>query len=221
MKYFFLSYFFIAVIVVLAFGSRGRRSELPPFEVLPDMDHQQKVKFQARSDFFADGRGARLPVKNTVPMGFEIPQAPASSPEAKPAAFGFSNGLDYYHTGRVGDFYGDGLPPEAPATLALLERGQQRYNIHCAVCHGISGNGKGMTSKYGILTAFNFHQPGATDPANAGAYRPDGAIFDVITHGKGLMGPYGANITVQDRWAIVAYIRAMQTAVKDGGVQVQ
>lgn len=221
MKYFFLSYFFIAIIVVLAFGSRGRKSELPPFEVLPDMDHQAKIKFQARSDFFPDGRGGRLPVKHTVPMGFEIPSTPASSPEAKPASFGFTNGLDYYNTGKMGDYYGDGLPAEVPVTAALLQRGQDRYNINCAICHGASGNGKGVTSKFGILTAFNFHQAGALDPANAGAYRSDGAIFDVITNGKGLMGSYGGNIAVQDRWAIVAYIRAMQVAVKDGGVQVQ
>jgi hypothetical protein len=74
-----------------------------------------------------------------------------------------------------------------------------------------------VTSKYGILTAFNFQQPGNTDPANAAAYRADGAIFDVITNGKGLMGGYGGNITVRDRWAIVAYIRSLQLAAKESG----
>jgi hypothetical protein len=78
-----------------------------------------------------------------------------------------------------------------------------------------------VTSKYGVLNAFNFHQPGNTDPANAAAYRPHGAIFDVITNGKGLMGSYGGNITVRDRWAIVAYIHALQSAVKENGVTVQ
>ena len=59
------------------------------------------------------------------------------------------------------------------------------------------------------------------DPANVATYRADGAIFDVITNGKGLMGPYGGNLTVRDRWAIVSYIRALQVAVKEGNISVQ
>jgi mono/diheme cytochrome c family protein len=211
---------FVAAIIVAAFGTRGSKSELPPIEIFPDMDHQAKVKYQARSDFFADGVGERLPVKNTVPIGFELPAKPAAA-GAPPPAYGFANGLDYYYTGKMGDFYGDGLPGQVEVTPALLERGERQFNIYCSVCHGLSGNGKGMTSHFGILTAFNFQQPGATDPANAAAYRADGAIFDVMTNGKGLMGPYGANLTIRDRWAIVSYIRAMQHAVKAGNVSVQ
>ena len=221
LKYFFLSYAFVAAIVVAAFGTRGSKSELPPIEIFPDMDHQAKVKYQVKSDFFADGHAGRLPVKNTVPMGFEVPAEPASTAGAKPAAYGFTNGTDYYSTGKIGDFYGDGLPEELAVDKALIERGERQYNIYCAVCHAASGNGKGLTSKYGILTAFNFLQPGALEAANAGAYRADGAIFDVITNGKGLMGSYGGNLVVRDRWAIVAYIRALQTAVKEGNVTVQ
>lgn len=222
MKYFFLSYLFIAAILVSAFGFRGSKSELPPLEVFPDMDHQAKVKYQAASDFFADGRGARLPVKGTVPMGFEIPDEPAAD-GAKPERVAFTNSLSYYDTGRMGDFYGDGLPTEITGDKAVfnaefIKRGEQRYAINCAICHGTSGNGKGVTSKYGILTAFNFQQPGNLDPANAAAYRADGAIFDVITNGKGLMGSYGGNITVRDRWAIVAYIRTLQQAAVESGV---
>jgi mono/diheme cytochrome c family protein len=220
LKYFFLTYVFVAAIVIAAFGTRGSKSENAPLEIFQDMDHQAKIKYQSRSDFFADGLGGRLPVKGTVPMGFEIP-AMAVAAGAPPPAYGFTNGLDYYNTGKMGDFYGDGIPAEVEMSTALLERGQRQFNIYCAVCHGQSGNGKGPTSKFGILTAFNFHQPGATDPANAGAYRADGAIFDVITNGKGLMGPYGGNLTVRDRWAIVAYIRTLQVAVQQGNVSVQ
>ena len=220
LKYFFLSYAFVAAIVVAAFGMRGSKSELPPIELFPDMDHQAKVKYQVKNDFFADGLGGRLPVKNTVPMGFDVPALPASVSGAKPSNFGFTNGVDYYNTGKIGDFYGDGLPVELMVDAALIERGQRQYDIYCAVCHAASGNGKGVTSKYGILTAFNFHQLGSMDPASA-AYRADGAIFDVITNGKGLMGSYGGNLTVRDRWAIVSYIRALQVAVKEGNVSVQ
>ncbi|WP_395738105.1 c-type cytochrome [Prosthecobacter sp.] len=226
MKYFFLSYLFVGAIIVSAFGFRGSKSELPPIEILPDMDHQAKIKYQATSEFFADGRGARMPVKGTQPMGFEIPSVAAvdaKEKKAAPARVAFTSGLDYYSTGKMGDFYGDGLPKEITGdstvfTEAFLKRGEQRFNIHCAICHGASGNGKGVTSKYGILTAFNFQQPGNLDKANAAAYRADGAIFDVITNGKGLMGGYGGNITLRDRWAIVAYIRTLQTAAKDSGV---
>ncbi|WP_395749507.1 c-type cytochrome [Prosthecobacter sp.] len=222
MKYFFLSYIFVGAIIVSAFGFRGSKSELPPLEILPDMDQQAKVKYQASSEFFADGRGARLPVKGTLPMGFEIPSKPAVD-GAKPSRVGFSSGLGYYDTGKMGDYYGDGLPKEITGdkelfTVDFIKRGEQRYNINCAICHGISGNGKGVTSKYGILTAFNFQQAGNLDPANAAAYRADGAIFDVITNGKGLMGSYGGNITVQDRWAIVAYIRTLQFAAQESKV---
>lgn len=222
MKYFFLSYLFVGAIIVSAFGFRGSKSELPPIEILPDMDHQAKIKYQTKSDFFADGRGARLPVKGTLPMGFEIPAKPAAD-GVKPARIAFTSGLGYYDTGKIGDFYGDGLPAEITSDPAVfneefIKRGEQRYNINCAICHGVSGNGKGVTSKYGILTAFNFQQPGNLDPANAAAYRADGAIFDVITNGKGLMGSYGGNITLRDRWAIVAYIRSLQIAAKESGV---
>jgi len=225
MKYFFLSYLFVGAIFVSAFGFRGSKSELPPMEVFPDMDHQAKIKYQTVSEFFADGRGARMPVKGTVPMGFEIPVA-AAVKGGKPPRFGFTNGLSYYDTGKMGDFYGDGLPEEISSDPEIfnadfIKHGEQRYNIHCAICHGTSGNGKGVTSKYGILTAFNLQQPGNLDPANVAAYRADGAIFDVITNGKGLMGSYGGNIPVRDRWAIVAYIRSLQLAAKEAGVTLQ
>jgi mono/diheme cytochrome c family protein len=226
MKYFFLSYLFVIAIVVSAFGFRGSKSELPPLEIIPDMDQQAKIKYQAASEFFADGRGGRLPVKGTLPMGFDIPSVPAADAEEKkvnPARVAFTSGLGYYDTGKFGDFYGDGLPAEITNDKAVfnadfIKRGEQRYNINCAICHGASANGKGVTSKYGILTAFNFQQPGHLDPANAASYRADGAIFDVITHGKGLMGSYGGNITLRDRWAIVAYVRSLQIAAKESGV---
>lgn len=217
MKYFFLSYFIIAVLIVSAAGFRGDKTQNTPIEIFDDMDHQAKVKYQVPSTFFADGVGGRKPVANTAPIGYEFPAKPAA--EAAPSAFAFSNGVDFYNTGRFGDYYGDGFPKELVIDQKLLERGQQRYNIYCSVCHGLSGNGKGTTSKFGILTAYNFQQPGASDPANVAAYRTTGGIFDTITHGKGLMGPYAGNIPVRDRWAIIAYIRTLQMAGKEAGVQ--
>jgi hypothetical protein len=100
MKYFFLSYIFVAAIIVSAAGLRGTKSLQPPIEILPDMDNQTKVKAQARSDFFADGAGGRPPVHGTIPMGYEIPAKPATEKPAPPA-FGFSHGSDYYSTGSL------------------------------------------------------------------------------------------------------------------------
>lgn len=221
MKYFFLSYFLIALLVLASAGARGTKSEKPPLQIFPDMKVQAKVKYQAPSEFFANGAGARMPVAGVVPIGFSKP-VKAAADGALPDQFGFSNGTDFYSTGKIGDAFGDGFPLEQLGADTLdvkfLERGQQRYNIYCAVCHGASGNGEGITSKYGILTAFKFSQNGNLDPADPTKYRATGQIFDTITNGKGLMGPYGGNIPVRDRWAIIAYIRTLQLAGKAAGV---
>ncbi|MDB6138740.1 MAG: cytochrome [Verrucomicrobiaceae bacterium] len=219
MKYFFLSYIFAAILIVGAAGFRGDKFARTPLYIFPDMKEQPKVKYQAASAFFADGIGERMPITHTVPMGFEIPAMASAATGATPPRYGFINGLDFYNTVKVGDYYGDGFPAELALDGGLLERGQQRFNIYCSPCHGLSANGKGITSKYGILTAFNFQQAGSTDPKNPAAYRPTGEIFDTITNGKGLMGPYGGVLPVRDRWAIISYIRTLQLAGKEVGVQ--
>jgi mono/diheme cytochrome c family protein len=211
MRYFFLTFFFLTVIVVSWAGFRGDPFERPPIEVFPDMDRQAKVKAQTPSGFFADGLGAREPVSHTIPMGYEIPEVAAADGGIQ--EFAFTQGTDYYNTGMMGDYYGDGFPSVLTVDQAFVSRGMELYTIHCKVCHGASGNGKGVTSQYGILNAASFHAPEYLDSANP-VYRPDGSIFQTITHGKGLMGPYGANITVKDRWAIISYIRVLQESGK-------
>jgi len=108
-------------------------------------------------------------------------------------------------------FFGSGMPEELDLkpenTEAFLARGEERYGIFCAVCHGEAGDGNGITSKYGIAGIANLHAPNF-----ASEQYPDGRLFDVITNGKGNMGGYGYNIPVRDRWAIVSYIRNMQNA---------
>ena len=95
----------------------------------------------------------------------------------------------------------------AEGASALIQRGKERYGIYCAVCHGASGDGQGITGTYGVPGIANFH----SDTFKSATY-PDGRMFEVITHGKGMMGPYGYNIPVNDRWAIVAYVRTLQLA---------
>ena len=99
------------------------------------------------------------------------------------------------------------LKLNADSAEAFLRRGEERYGIYCAVCHGAAGDGAGVTSQYGIAGIANFHAP----TFGSSAY-PDGRMYDVITNGKGNMSGYGYNIPVQDRWAIVAYVRALQNA---------
>ena len=207
-RYIFLSAFLITLLVVGWAGFRGEATTKPPLQILPDMDNQAKVKSQAASTFFADGKGGRPLVASTVPMGLKIAaESTATAPISGPS---FSVGHDYYNTGRFGDYWGDGMPPQVALEPALIRRGADRYSIYCAVCHGQTGGGDGVTSKYGVpMAAGNFHLPTFTDTADAN-YRTDGNIFATITYGKGQMGPYGAMIPVADRWAIIAYVRTLQ-----------
>lgn len=213
MKYFFLSYFLVAVTVVAFAGFRGHKFERPPIEIFPDMDDQAKVKYQRPSNLFADGHAMRRPVEGTMPMGYDIPSKPASTGFTA-QDIEFTHGTSYYYTGKVGDFYGDGLPKEIKVTPEFIERGRERYNINCAICHGESGDGKGIFTKYSTVVPANLTDLGFGD-ASAATYRPDGKLYDVITHGWNQMGGYGANITVRDRWAIVAYLRTLEYATKN------
>lgn len=207
---FFLIFLLIGVAIVAVFGFRGQTSTGSPIEVFPDMVRQMKVRAQAPLAFFADGRGSRVPVAGTVPMGYEMPKAnseasPGSAPvpsemNAQPH-LGFSSGNDYYNTGKMGTNWGTGFP--LPVNGDLMERGKQRFNINCAICHGPAAAGNGMTKQYGLATVVSLQDQRIRDMA-------DGEIFDTITHGKNTMLAYGPNVSVTDRWAIIAYLRALQ-----------
>ena len=218
MRYVFLAYIFAALILVSVFGFRGHKFKEPPAEVFNDMDRQERVNYQAGSDFFADGLGSRYPVSGTVPVGFDLPEKAIAEGGSAVPEFGFSFPGDkgYYNSGQIGDFWGNGMPDEVRGEdgsidEAFILRGKQRYDISCAICHGESGDGAGVISKYGLANIANFYTPQFSDPANE-VYRADGDLFNTITNGKGLMGSYGASITVRDRWAIIAYIRTLQAS---------
>ncbi len=221
MRYVFLAYIFAAVIILSVFGLRGHSFKEPPAEVFSDMDRQERINFQSTSDFFADGLGSRYPVDGTVPVGFQLPEKLAAEGGGV-AEFGFSfpGDTSYYNTGRIGDFWGNGMPDEVrdgdgKIDAAFIVRGQERYDISCAICHGESGDGAGVVSKYGLANIANFYAPHFSDPANE-IYRTDGDVFNTITRGKGLMASSGADIRVRDRWAIIAYIRTLQPSAAAG-----
>jgi mono/diheme cytochrome c family protein len=207
---FFLIFLLTGLALVAFLGFRGQTSTGSPIEVFPDMVRQPKVKAQAPLGFFADGRGNRVPVPGTVPIGYDMPHpaanaspgaAPQSSGPEASARLGFSTGEDYRNTGRMGSNWGTGLPVEV--TPQLLERGMQRYNINCAVCHGPTAAGDGIVKQYGLATVVTLQDERIRNMA-------DGEIFNTITHGKNTMMSYGPNVTVNDRWAIIAYLRVLQ-----------
>ncbi len=210
MKYFFLAYAIIAALVIGLLPMRGEKRAETPLRIFPDMDDQDKLKAQKPDEFFADGAGGRHPVDGTRPLGF-LPDGEdelGGVPE-----YEFGGGTGYYATGGIEGYYSNGMPEEVGLdegnVVPFLRRGQEVYNINCMPCHGKSGDGLGVAASYGVpgvanLTLDNFRQP---------AY-PDGRMFDVITNGKGNMGAYKHNIPLRDRWAVVAYVRALQTARK-------
>lgn len=153
-----------------------------------DMYIQPKIKAQGENKMFADGAGTRLPVKGTIEFG-------------KPK-------LDTeYYTG----YQADGkLLREMPIQVdeAVMKRGKERYDIYCQHCHGAAGDGAGMIAQRGFALARpvgNYH----TDRLRE---MPVGHFFDVITNGYGTMYGHASRIKPDDRWAIVAYIRALQVS---------
>jgi mono/diheme cytochrome c family protein len=101
----------------------------------------------------------------------------------------------------MGDRWGTGIP--IPVTPQLMERGRQRFTINCAVCHGATAAGNGITKEYGLATVVSLQDERIRKMA-------DGEIFNTITHGKNTMLAYGPNVPVADRWAIICYLRALQ-----------
>ena len=168
------------------------------------MQNQPKLIPQRGSEMFADHRGARPQVVNTVARG----QLREDS---------------YFYTGVIQGANGyreeQNLMP-FPVTLGVLERGQERFNIYCSPCHSRVGNGLGAIVDRGYKPAGNLHD-------QVRLAQPVSHYFYVMTHGYGAMPDYSAQLTPVDRWAVAAYIRALQlsqaAAVKDvpSGVEVK
>ena len=184
MRYFLAVYILIIVAVVSIAGFRGAKSAKPPREVFPDMDRQIKLRPQSGNEFFENGRSSQLYVEGTVARDDPYQNSPVN-------------------TGRISGSTNFVATIPLPVEEPLLDRGRQRYDIHCAPCHGAAGDGKGIITKYGMVAVASFHDPRLVK-------MPAGEIFHTITHGKNLMGAYGASIDIADRWAIVAYMRALQ-----------
>jgi len=191
-------YWTLAVVIVLAvlpplfvMRYRAEPKSQPRFNIFSDMDFQEKYKSQAVSKYFADGRAMRRPVPGTVEQN------------------DFREN-EHLYLGLV-----DGQPAATfplPVTKAMIERGQERFTIYCATCHGLLGEGgnTGITS----VRALKLEEPTWVPPLSL--HKPDirsqpvGQYFATITNGVRKMPAYGAQIPVEDRWAIILYIRALQ-----------
>lgn len=195
MRYFLAILLVATAAVIGVLGFRGTHFRKPSLYIFPDMEWQLKLRPQKPSGFFANGRTSQPSVPGTI---------------ARSAAIQTATGAVYpyedapVNTGRVtGTTNFVDLNP-LPVTAALLKRGQQRFTINCSPCHGQLADGNGITRKIGAMAVVaNLHDARIVK-------MQDGELFYVITNGRNLMGSYGANVTVEDRWAIVAYLRALQ-----------
>ncbi|MHC4516062.1 MAG: c-type cytochrome [Planctomycetota bacterium] len=205
-----------ALPALVAFGCRGEVSRKPPVHLVLDMDFQPKLKAQSEATFpgWPDERGMREPVPGTIARG----HLGAQDPDRNVARlYVYKRGKDFVTRNPL------------PLTKANLDRGRERYNIHCAICHGGSGRGNGPVG---------LRWPAAKPPSYLSVAGPvpfpdrtgadqkpdridkrvqnlvDGELFNVITNGYSTMPAYGHQVPVKDRWAIIHYIRALQLRVK-------
>ncbi len=163
---------------------QGDKSEKPPVHLNPNMDTQEKYKPYKESSFFANKSAMRMPVEGTIALG-DL----------------FEDTIFYYGKTDDGTFVDTNPTLQSPKQM---RRGEKNYDVFCTPCHGNTGDGMGLIIKYVYPPATSMHSNRVKD-------MPDGQIFSVITNGNVLMPSYKHQITVEDRWAIIYYIRQLQT----------
>jgi len=181
-------FIYSAVIVSMALGLsgcfRGQPSQKPPIHIVPDMDQQPKYKPQSEGVFFEDSSAMRIPVPGTVAQGWLM------------------DDIEFY-TGMNPELGKPIAKSPVEITLTGLQRGQERFNIYCSPCHSRIGDGRGIMVQRGYVPPPSFHDDLIRN-------YPDGHIFDVIGNGIRNMPGYAQQITEEDRWLIVNYLRALQ-----------
>ncbi|WP_340103646.1 c-type cytochrome [Rhodohalobacter sp. 8-1] len=175
----------LLLLSLLLMSCRGQLSEKPPISPQQNMQFQNRFNAQEQNEFFANNMAMRPPVEGTIARG-KLRQ----------------NSELYQGRDENGNFVTE-IPFEL--TQSFLYRGKERYDIYCTPCHGKTGDGQGiiMTGQYGYVPAPSYHRQASYD-------MPDGQFYSAITEGIRSMPAYNTQIKVEDRWAIVAYIRALQ-----------
>jgi len=185
----------LAVLALVPFACvarmRATRSDVPRLHLVPDMDNQASYKSQQANAWFADGRSMRPPVEGTIARGaLQLDEA--------------------YDRGVEGGAYVQRFPPRVELTRAAIERGHERFDVYCAPCHGLAGYGDGIVARRADRLQQGTWVPPASLHDEPALGRPVGHLFNTIGNGIRTMPAYGAQIPVEDRWAIVAYVRALQ-----------
>lgn len=173
-----------------------------------EMYDQAKNKPHTPSSLFPDGNASRPQVRGTLPYSAGAWAGTSSGrkgrvtlvPAAGPVTGVDAQGQPLAHSGSAA---APGYANPLPITPQLLARGRNRFNIYCAPCHSRAGDGNGMIARRGFPAPPSYHTPGLRKAA-------DSHFYQVISNGYGVMYPYAARVAPHDRWAIVAYIRALQ-----------
>lgn len=198
MRYLLYSILVIVAITAAVFtivGIPGHLSRKPPLEIFPDMDRQAKLRPEKPFDFFTNGLSSQLPPAGTVARSTPVETASGAVYTYQDVPF---------NTGRTTGTTNFVTLNPLPVTAKSLQRGREQFDVYCSPCHGRLGDGNGITKKIGVMPAVvSLHDKRIIDMT-------DGEIFNTITHGKGLMGAYGPIVVAQDRWAIIAYTRALE-----------
>lgn len=173
------------VLPLLLISCRGQISRQEPIHPNMNMDQQRRFEPQEKNEFFKDNRAMRQPVDGTIPRG-KLKQDEA-----------------YYQGINEDSSFVTEIPVEV--TKSFIYRGKDRYEVFCTPCHGIAGDGNGiiMANNYGYVPAPSFHIERIQNQS-------DGYLYSAITNGIRTMPSYASQINVRDRWAIVAYVRALQ-----------
>ena len=180
----------LTLLVLFAVGCRGQFSDKPAIHPQQNMFNQERYDPQEANPFFADGRANRPLVPGTVSReGLRL------------------DTVLYQGRGADGRFVKNN---PLPITMELLQRGRERYNIFCAQCHDRAGTGQGMVLLYPRKLGIQGFPPPSSYHEDRIRNYDDGQFFDVIAHGIRTMPSYAAQVPPRDRWAIVAYLRALQ-----------
>lgn len=201
-KYVVLTLLVASIIpFVLIARARAMRSDKPRVHIFQDMDIQPKFKDQAYSPLFKDHRSMRPQIEGTVARGM-----------LRDDEHYYQGKVEVTIDGKTRWDWATSLPKQVKLTEKLVRRGQRQFNIYCAPCHGMGGEGDGPialradkieATQWGWVAPLSVH-------SEAVLVRPDGHLFNIITHGIRTMPAYGPQVDVEDRWAIVAYVRALQ-----------
>ena len=186
-----------AALTLLPLGwiavSRSTDAPTPRIQVVPDMDNQPKHLAQSTSEFFADGYTARMPVEGTVARD-------------ESAVFGPRE------TGKDGEAWVAAIPVDVD--LAFVQRGRDRFDIFCAPCHGLAGRGDGPVARRASERGEATWVAPTDLSTDAVVARPNGELYGIVKDGIRNMPGYAAQIPVDDRWAIVTYVRALQRSAR-------